>query len=356
MPFELPPWLQETSKPFQTFAQGATIGLAIGRSYAQARQFQQSMDLQQKQLARADASHSLAYMINATKFIQDQQDYKALEQFTPTVSTAMTFDELSKFKVPMLHDTKNYLSLSALLDRRKTEKAMGEMAGELANTTDWADPAVRGIMLKWAQKAPDITLEPAYEHLTGRHEAAIKARMTAQAPVWVPDDSVTGMPGHMRTATGQVRFPPRLLDDGTTFTPKEMTTPGGTELVQVSPNKWQVVDKPPMSGKLTDPEQNKVQDNRAEIRALANNLGSGELFKPGTPLRQAYDVKLAKIDALKKENDVIYEKATTRSIAPTGAESAADPNERVEVTKDGQTMTLPRSQLEEGRKQGWIPK
>lgn len=101
-------------------------------------------------------------------------------------------------------------------------------------------------------------------------------------------------PGYFLDAKGNAKYPPRRLSDGTNFQPKE-TTVGTTRLVQVSPNKWQVVDRAIPTGKITDIEREQLRDMRSQLAALMSSFGEQK-----------------DIDALKTKIDAVYAKVQGR--------------------------------------------
>lgn len=185
-------------------------------------------------------------------------------------------------------------------------------------------------------------------YFIGANGAIKPEAQTAPPPTWVPADAETGMPGHFDIAGGKVAFPKITLGDGTTFQPEEKVTPGGTRLVHVSPNKWQVLDKSTMSGRMTDQEKQQILDIRSEERAIAKDLSDFGGVPTAKDRLKQYNAKIEQLDKLKAKRDSIYAKSLERENKP--AESTS---ERVVVSKDGKQFTLPKSQLDEAIKQGY---
>lgn len=175
-------------------------------------------------------------------------------------------------------------------------------------------------------------------------------------PVMSPTVTESGGVKILRYGKGgtQARVVPQSALPGNEFVGgEEFTTPGGTTLVRVSPNRLQVVEKNIPTGRMTDHEKQQILDLRAEQKAIAKELSDlGQ--RPRDPLfgsspskaQVAYDEKIRQLDAIKAKRDEIYNRSEAR-------QSKTDTPEKVTVIKDGKKFRLPSSQLEEAQKQGY---
>lgn len=178
MAFELPDWLHPRGEPYQALLQGTQVGLAMGQAiarnmqaYALMQQSQQRLDLQAQEIATLNEGRTLQNEIAKTKEAHDAEDYATLRAFLPKMESATSYKDLAPLSVPQLHNTTQYLQYSLLLDKHKTDKALGEMAGELAGKTPGNDEYLN-IIHKWSALAPDIVHTVAYDHLLNRDATA----------------------------------------------------------------------------------------------------------------------------------------------------------------------------------------
>ena len=200
------------------------------------------------------------------------------------------------------------------------------IARTMSEINDWADPEQVAKVWATVEQYPLTADSKAVLGARYMHDSAVRAKIKqeeltrkselAKNVGWVyPED---GSPPYLMDARGGVKLAPfhAGLDSG--FTPQE-TDIGGVHMVQTSPNRWQVVERPLPQGKLTDLEREDLRFVRKQRQEIVDSLPESAP-KPGLFSNKdaiaAYTAKTNKIAELTAREDAIRNAVQSRNSAP----------------------------------------
>lgn len=170
----------------------------------------------------------------------------------------------------------------------KIDAGNAELARAAAQITDFSDPAQMKPIYDLGARAGFLVGTKGWEGIINTHERAVTAKQRGESIQsmidernrradmagnigWVyPED---GSPPYLVDAKGGTKFAPFHAGIESGFTPQK-TTIGGIDLIQTSPLRWQVVNKPIPSGRMTDLEKADLSDIRKQRQLLVDALPS----------------------------------------------------------------------------------
>lgn len=144
---------------------------------------------------------------------------------------------------------------------------------------------------------------------------------------WVyPED---GSPPYLVDAKGGTKFAPFHAGIEAGFAPQK-TTIGGIDLIQTSPLRWQVVNKPMPSGRMTDLEKADLSDIRKQRQLLVDALPSEVpklgMFGGNKDAVSKYSKETNAIAALTAREEALRKTVEGRSSKTAPPEEAAPPS------------------------------
>lgn len=250
-----------------------------------------------------------------------------------------------------------------LLFKQKLQTSMMQgntaIAGAISGVTDWTDPEQVQRVYEVGAQYPMVVGSKAWQGAEYMQRNAITARRLeeeAQSRIaarnrqsemaanmgWVyPED---GSPPYLVDAKGGTHFAPFHAGLEAGFTP-EKTNVGGVDLIHVSPNKWQVVNRPVPEGKLTDLEREDLRFVRKRRQELVDSLPTDVpktgMFGGNKEAVAKYNATTNEIAQLTAKEEAIHKSVMSRGQATPSAPAAPKVEREGVKTEDRSTNAPP---------------
>lgn len=254
----------------------------------------------------------------------------------------------------------------------KVDTGNAELAKAAAGITDWSDAVQMKPIYDLGARFGHLVGTKGWEGIINTHERAVTAKRLGENTQsiidernrradmagnigWVyPED---GSPPYLVDAKGGTKFAPFHAGIETGFAPQK-TTIGGIDLIQTSPLRWQVVNKPMPSGRMTDLEKADLSDIRKQRQLLVDALPSEVpklgMFGGNKDAVSNYSKETNAIAALTAREEALRKTVEGRSSTSAPRQDIPVPADKVRViAPDGTPGFIPASQLEEALKAGY---